>query len=368
MRTDILTTFRKWLHIEDEDSLDIIIASALGSLCPGDPLWTLVIAPPGGGKTEVVRALNGPHVYPLDTITSKTLVSGLREKGKKETYGILPDLDGKLLVIKDLTVMLQQSAARGDETVFAQLRSAYDGEYSAAHGSGHKLQHYKATFGIVAAVTPIVDRYRALNSSLGERFISVRIEQNPTASIRKAQENSGREAIMRAELQDIMLRCLEHYDGIINSLGIPVLPDAEMEKIRDLGDVTAKLRTEVERDRFRNVAVSPGLEVGTRLVKQLTRLGEMLRLYEAYDYRKVTRVARDSMSSIRLSVAKAIYNSMKVSPRDIHKKCQLNYSTVREDCEDLWMMGLCDREEKGNSAMYSFKPEVMDLVISSELF
>ena len=369
MRDEILKVFRKWLFIDDEIPLDIVMATALAALFPGDPVWTLLCSSPGGGKTEMVRALSGPYVYSLDSLTTKTLVSGLKDKKSTQKFGILPDLDGKLLVIKDLTVMLQGAAIpRPEENVFTQLRAAYDGEYAAAHGSGHKRQYYKTKFGVIAAVTPIVDRYRVMNSALGERFLTIRIHQNSNESIKKAQENCGKEELMRAELQLAMKSALDYYKSMGTTLGIPMLDTDIMTKIQTLGEITAKLRTEVDRDWQRVVTSLPETEVGTRLVKQLTRLGEMLKLYDAFDYSKLVRVCRDSLNRIREKVARTVFEDYKVTPWDVHRKVGLSYPTIRDACEDLFLLSLCDKEEKGRTPYYSYKPEVLELILKSELF
>ena len=54
--------------------------------------------------------------------------------------------------------------------------------------------------------------------------------------------------------------------------------DEEREKICALAELVASLRTGVERDRMHKVSFIPELEIGSRLVKQLVRMGEMLRL------------------------------------------------------------------------------------------
>ena len=368
MRELLMDTFRKWLWIEDDITLDIVMATVLSALFPGDPVWLLVIGPPGGGKSELVRALSGHHIYSLDTLTTKSLVSGFKEQGKTATFGILPDLDGKVLVIKDLTVMLQNVSARYEENIFTQLRAAYDGEYSSAHGSGLKRQSYKSTFGVVAAVTPIVDEFRTLSSALGERFITIRHYQSRVDAIRRAQENCGQEKVMRPELSKCTEDAIEYYEELARAGGIPTLDDIEGTKIRKLADITSMLRTEVKRDRERNVVVLPGVEIGTRLVKQFTRLSEMLKLYGAWSYSKLIRVANDSISPLRLKVIKSLHELYTANPNEITAHCLLTHKTVSEYCEDMWMLGICDKEVKGKTNTYSFRPEVKELIVESELF
>jgi len=321
------------------------------------------------GKTEIVRAFNGDDIYSIESLTSRTLVSGLKEKKSKATQGILPDLNNKLLVIKDLTVMLQYANnPRPEENVFNQLRNAYDGEYAAAHGSGLKRQYYRSRFGLIAAVTPVVDKYRSLNASLGERFLTIRINQNSKEAIRKAQENCGKEEYMRNELRDITKMAMEFYKQRGKNYGLPTLTDTDSKRTSALGNLTAKLRSGVERDRNRYITVIPQTEIGTRLVKQFTRLGELLKLYGAYEYRKLTRVARDCINPIQLNIIRCIHDNYKMNAYEIHKEIEISHPTVKEYCENLWVLGICEKQTLGKNDKYNISPEILDLIWESEIF
>ena len=75
---------------------------------PGDPLWLLVVAGPGGAKTETVQALAGAGAHITSTIASEgALLSATprRDRNKKATGGLLRKIgDRGVLVIKDVTI------------------------------------------------------------------------------------------------------------------------------------------------------------------------------------------------------------------------------------------------------------------------
>ena len=57
---DAHAVFKKWLGDEyDLDAASAAIAAAASERLPGDPLWLLIVAGPGGAKTETVQALAG---------------------------------------------------------------------------------------------------------------------------------------------------------------------------------------------------------------------------------------------------------------------------------------------------------------------
>jgi hypothetical protein len=80
--SELVTEFKKWLLIKDDALLQAPVATVLAHLLGLDPVWLLLVAPPSGAKTEVLRALYGyPQVYALSALTSRTFASGLDMHG-----------------------------------------------------------------------------------------------------------------------------------------------------------------------------------------------------------------------------------------------------------------------------------------------
>src|SRR5262249_25047318 len=78
-----VTTFRRWLHMPDPGHLLIALATVVANRADGDPVWTLITAPPSGGKTEALVPLAAaPEVRMAATLTEASLLSGV-PKGKR---------------------------------------------------------------------------------------------------------------------------------------------------------------------------------------------------------------------------------------------------------------------------------------------
>ncbi|MFN8105087.1 MAG: hypothetical protein U0U69_11550 [Acidimicrobiia bacterium] len=95
---------------------------------PGDPVWTLLVGPPGCGKTEVLGPLASlPDVHAAATLTEASLLSGVPKKdvaaGSKG--GLLRDIgDYGIVALKDFTSVLSMHRdARS--SVLAALREIY---------------------------------------------------------------------------------------------------------------------------------------------------------------------------------------------------------------------------------------------------
>ena len=169
---------RRFLHLtlEDENVIDIAFATYVANRLGGDPLWVCVIGPPASGKTELIASMDGyASVTLLSSLTPDTFISGKETTSAKERNpSLLPHLNGKLVIVKDLTTIIMKHRDAKSE-IFSQLREIYDGRYVKAFGTG-KREDWQGKFGILAGVTPVIDREFAINSLLGERFLYCRME------------------------------------------------------------------------------------------------------------------------------------------------------------------------------------------------
>jgi hypothetical protein len=345
-REEVIAAFSKWLHLPDVEAVDVLMATAIAIYLPGDPLWLYYVGPPGATKTEPLRALGGPRVISLSSLTPQTLISGY--KGDPSKVDLLPKLDGKLLIIKDFTSILSKKPDDA-AAIFADLREAYDGYLEKSYGSGVGTKSYSARFGLIAAVTPAIDRFRTVHSLLGERFLRIDLHTDAQATIQRASELEGQEEEMRAELQSLV-------SGYLHAAGEWMDPDVLVEQrfldqLRALAHVTATLRTEVDRDRQRLVLYQPVPEVGTRLVKQLQKLAKALANWRermvvtAEDYVTVRRVALDCVRSQRRKVVGVLQSAegAAILTADVGSLAGIPSDTLREICEDLWQLGVVNR-------------------------
>jgi DNA-binding transcriptional ArsR family regulator len=337
----------RWLSIppEDGDVVDFTLGVYKSHDIPGDPLWGIIIDASGAGKTELLRAFrNRPDAYFLSNLTENTLVSGYRDpKSPDKDPSILPELNEKVLVIKDLAPLLGMRA-EARSAVIAGLRDAYDGFTDQGRGNLGRIS-YEARFTLLAASTLAIERTDTVEQELGERFIKFRARSADSKDkVRKAISNIGADSPMRHYIEGAVSFYLSQLPKATNAR----VPAQLQEPLVELAIFTAKARSHVARDRNGVVQYLPRPEVGTRLGKELGKLLLALAVVrgkcepDQSEFETVVRVAEDCIPPNRLAVLRALRFSDQVAASDIERATGLPHSTALRTLEDLEVLGLVE--------------------------
>ena len=367
---DVIERFNEWMYLEPEDNefIEVATAAVIDREIPGDPVWLMLVAPSGAMKSELIRSFtNYSRAFTLDHLTPHTLISGLTKKnpdtGEYEPRaGIMQDLDGKCLLLKDFTTVLSQS----DETrtaIYGQLRAAYDGYLEKGFGTMRKPVRIRASFGLVAGCTPVIDKYTKMTGALGERFLIIRSSPDIRKAAEKATLNTGSESEMRAQLSGSMSSFLSKI-----KCEIPPVVSRDVEKtIVDFGTYIAYMRTRAY-VRYSNGAIwdmdplSP--EVPTRVSKQLKKLGQclcILREHEEVSHLELStlaRVSRDTATPRRqriMDVFEEVGFDIELNASDIsglsrgERKRGLHHQTVKNELQIMEILGIVESNDYGSN-------------------
>ena len=368
--------FRRWLSMDTTDVIDVMFGTVFANRLPGDPLWLLLVAPPGGMKTEALLSLSrAPKIVTTTTLTPQSLISGANFGGGDPS--LIPKLDGKVLVIKDLTTILEMNSIQRDE-IFGILRDAYDGKIEKSFGNGITRKYY-SSFGVLAGVTPFIESVGKSNATLGERFLKYslkdsRRERHSTNAIRQAVLNIKRNNQMRDELAAIGEAVVNRE---VDPEAIPELPDAILDRLVNLSRWVALLRGVVDREKYTGrVNFKPTIEVGTRLAKQLTKLAYGISIYRSEDrvtpdvYRIIVEVAQDTAPDRVEEIVKQMF----IEDRDDYKttseialRSRFPQETVRYLLQDLVLLGIVDKE-RGRSGNWKLSERVIELMTNLRLY
>jgi hypothetical protein len=370
--------------------IDVVLGVMAGNHLKGDPVWLYLIGPPSSGKTELLFSLQEcPEAYFLSDLTTVSLISGYRDppaktnspkvsggggrkkkskdrkkapKGKaaetkpEKDYSLLPELDGKVVVTKDMSV-IHSKPADARTQILGQLRDAYDGFSSRKVGSAD-TKGYHSRFNYLAGMTPQIETNWSMNT-LGERFLMYRMRiddrrEHARAALDGLRSGGGTEAV-RQELQNAVKDFLEGLKVKMAGLE-PEVDDQTAEKIIDLAELLSTFRTYVYRDRNGEAPCQPQAELASRVAKQLMRIGQGVALVRARkavtdeEFSVMKRVALDSLPTNRRRLLAALWaQGRDWASLDVFTQ-QLSLAsrtTVTRELKNLAALGAVETEKEG---------------------
>jgi hypothetical protein len=343
--------FQRWLHLPDTGALDAILATVAANRLDGDPVWLLLVGPPGGGKSELLNAVAQlEDAHPAGTLTEASLLSGTpkREVDVAAKGGLLRAIgEFGIVVAKDFGSVLSMNRDARSQ-LLAALREVYDGSWTRHVGTdGGRTLHWSGKVGLVGGCTPTIDRHHAVMGAMGERFVLYRLpEVDPDVQAREALGHAGRERQMRAELATAVQALLA---------GCAASPRErttdETDRLIALATFVVRGRSAVERDGYsREIELVPAAEVPTRLVIVLDRLLGGLNVIGAERdeaWRVVTKAALDSVPALRLAILYALVDRRR-DTNAIAETVRHPAQTTRRALEDLTAHGLVEVERQGD--------------------
>jgi len=352
----VVEVYREHLYLPDDKVIQIMYGAVLANRLDGDPIWLFLIAPPGGTKTELLISLNeAPLTISTTTLTPRALISGASNTGGADP-SLIPKLDGKVLIVKDFTTILDMPQVQRDE-IFGILRDAYDGKCEKYWGTGLHRTYY-SNFGIIGGVTPMIEMFGASSSMLGERFLKYRLPhsgnlQTGEAIIDAALSNIGKESNMRKELQKISHEALNFK---VDPHNPPKLSEEMKKRFILLAQWVSILRGVVRRERYtQKMEFKPTQEIGTRIAKQLARLAMGISIFRKEEevseesYKITTLVAKSTAPDKVEEIVKQLYLRSKTdfcSTKDLAKWAGFDSGTVRDLLIDLQLLKIVVRDSQ----------------------
>lgn len=349
----VRSVFKKWVFIDDDDVIDLVLASVVANRFKDEPIWIFIVAPPANLKTEILLSLAGlPETHLLSKLTPKTLLSGF---GKPE-HSLLIRLqkEGKsVLLMKDFTTILEMEESSRKE-IFAQLREVADGHMTYSTGGAAGDVHWKGHMGLLAGVTDVIDHQRLVKNSLGSRFLYYRlgiIDQKQAAIA--AENNVGKREAWRGELSAAVKKFFSEFVLPSSIRDISVPPEI-LEKIISFAMFTARCRTDVDRDGYqRIVEILPTPEGPSRLARQFSVLARSIAAVRGKreageeELGIIRKLAFGTISKKRVSVISALYaraSEETLSTREIAVEINLPVNTTKELLEDLSLLEIIHRQ------------------------
>jgi hypothetical protein len=317
----------------------------------GDPVWLVLVGPPGGGKSELLGSLSGLEgVHAVATLTEAALLSGTPKKEHEAAAkgGLLRAIGSSgIIVAKDFGSILSMNRDTR-AALLAALREVFDGAWTRHVGTGGGLTlAWTGKVGLIAGCTPTIDRHHGVMGAMGERFILYRLpDVDGNEQARRALAHAGREQAMRRDLNQAVASLFR------TELAHPQpLDDDDTERLISLSTLVVRCRSSVERDSYtRDVELIPEPEAPTRLVVVLSRLLSGLDAIgadRATAWPIVTKAALDSIPALRRDAITTLHDVDQATTTQIAQAISYPTQTARRALEDLAAHGITNREPGG---------------------
>lgn len=216
----------------------------------GALVWLLFVGPPSSGKTEVLLALRQSlRTEFLDKPTPEMFSSGAydAQTGQK-AKPYLPKLDGRALVMKDLTTLFSMKQEKV-KTILGDMQSIYDGEFTKGTGMAFGAEEVATThvsrFSYLGGVTPeAVAKHHRYMSQIGTRFLIYRVPSLTPTEISKGftLADDPQQKGLRVKLRALVR---EHIEEVLSALAPVTVSDADTAWLRAFSQLVAAGRTPV---------------------------------------------------------------------------------------------------------------------------
>lgn len=361
----LLRVFEEVLIMADEWVLPLIIDTITANIMRLGPVWTCIVAPPSGGKSELLASTYGitEFIYPLSSLTPQTLVSGAHLAGGKSA-SLLDEIKGMVVVMKDLTTTVEMNK-EDLRAILGQLREVYDKKFDKAFGTGER-KNWEGHVGWLTAVTPAGAAAFTSHGAMGERFIFYRMKQPDRMEVLyKSQENQSK----NMELQQLKLRnaMSEYLTPILHAaLGVTdeerkvILESDTMKDIFLLSDFATRARSSVRLHwKTQDVEYVYDPEMPTRFANQLTSLAAANLFRKKFsglpmkftkkEMQMYTQIAWSSIPPHRADVIRKLAQYRRGSTQAIAAELRYETGIVRPWLAELAGLKVVRREAKATS-------------------
>lgn len=334
--TQLEAAYAKWLHVSQDPFLvRILYALVLANRYDSEPVWALLVAPSGSGKTALLGSLAGSDTTVMvSTLTPNALASGFGDGSES----LLFQLDQRILIVEDMSAVTELNADARSQ-LFSFLRSAYNGQFTKATGRGQIV--WEGKFGLIGGATLAIESSRKMESSLGERFLTIRPRvdwDNQDDLLDRVMSGSTHRTAMKEELKHVA----SEYLGQTFDTSSRSVRKSSVELYKKAAVALARLRTQASRDGFTREISFP-LEVGemgTRLFTQFLVFGlaahTMGIAWDEVD-QMVMRLMLDSIPYTRTKVLRAVHRGLN-EIRTLQPAMSMSQAVVGRHLEEMKML------------------------------
>lgn len=358
---------QQWFYKPDIQAIAVILTCVMAQFDPhSEPIWMFLNGPSGSGKTAIgINPLIGlPNMHFVDCITAHTFISGY--VGNDNASLVHRIGSSGTIAFPDFTTYL---SLREDvrKEIAGQMRKIFDGQLKLDNGALTNKE-WKGKITIIAAVTPVIERYWGLLRDMGDRFLQVRWPRHHGPSVAKfSRRQSGHEK----EIKDTLERLYTDFftTPAVNFNHIPQLTESQGDQLDVMAEIACTLRANVTRESTGSRAI---IDIPT--VEQTGRVGKGLPALARYhamlhrrdvitpaDMEVARRVALDSLPNTRATIMKAIPFDRPIGAVTMMELTGIHRSTLQWNIDELTALGAVRVDTGGVENTYEMTPTMAEM-------
>lgn len=348
---NVYNVSEKYLHINDRNRIDLILAVTMSNELPGTPLWMYIVGNSGDWKSAFVKTLEGcKNVIKRDQITKNTLASG---KEGVEDLGSELNQTSTILIFPDLAALTSMNTD-DKNAIWGQMRNLYDGFIDKQAGSGVHRVYDGCHVTMIACTTQTIRNEILIHSQLGTRELMYDTnaeEADNDFKMDKAWENEEYEKEMDQEMHEAVDSFLTY-----NKIKRIIVPNDMKQWLKKEANRLSILRATGVVDRTYKELINPIYpEVPTRLIKQFKRLYIALKsLDDNYPDKKVKEIISHIVDSSGNKVRQIVMKTVQIEKdwlkvAEIQQKTRLGRKSIKGQLEMLWNLRIIEKEVRQES-------------------
>lgn len=386
------TEMERMLLLADRNIVRVIAGITISQVLRLDPIWLLLVANSGGGKTEIVNCLSKiKYVHTIDTVTVNTFASAMKSAGKETA--LLRKIQNGMIVFKDFTSILEMNETARKE-IMSQLRAIYDGKFVKHAGNGEEIR-WSGKISVIACSTNAIYNRLSQFASMGERFVIYEMTQPPRRDATKkafARKRTNLDpSVLRGELQDAFLSYITNVRNVLieNDFKTSDISSELEDEIIEIADFCTQARSGLEKNTYtRFIEFIPSKEMPTRMAEQFyallasfvaldkaendlkpeeTKIPNYKGKLQDKDKNIIIKIALNSIPSKRRLALQALAQyDMGVTAAGLATHLHYETDIMKETLAELDALKLCHRQKFGNTYRFVINKEWRELILRVE--
>lgn len=342
-----------------------IVTAVIVSSCfrHNPPLWLMLVGVPSSFKTELVGLYSDmDEVYTLDTLTENAFVSGYVSPDGLETQDLLPLLDEKSFIVKDLNTLFSMNQEMVKK-ILGDLTSIFDGQFEKFTATRGMIS-YNSLFSMIGCITPsILIQHYNYATQLGPRFFFLRpseiTEEEVQDGFKRSWNEKDRKGKVISTRQIVSSYTTQLIGKIKNTELVPESEDIQV-RINNIALFICKARgvaiskkAQFTDDKGKEVdyyeITDWQVEQPWRILNQLKSLIRIICVINGNNtvgYAEISAIKPIIMSTMpvgRAEVIKVIVNKGMATAKEISNVIHKSPKTVQRTLKELYELDIIDK-------------------------